>query len=52
MSRAGKVYREYRIIYLPTGRLVKTVTAHSVLSAKRAAGYHDWQLHVVKEVQA
>lgn len=38
---------EYRIIYMPTGREVKRVMAHSVLSAKRQAGYHNWDLHTV-----
>ena len=35
----------YAIIYLPTGRTVKTVQARTELGAKRKAGWHDWALH-------
>lgn len=43
--------KTYRVIYLPTGRLVGTVEASSERMAKLRAtkkfGYMNWQLHHV-----
>lgn len=47
MKRAEQ---EYRVIYLPTGREVKRVMGVSERSAKIRAGYHNWDLHVVKPI--